>query len=304
MRKAWRVGIAAMALTLVTASCGDGGTTAGTAARSSSGRPTTVLQTADQVAALPRQVVYTADLVVRVSSVSKAAPLALTETKRHAGFVFSQDADQSRHEVVLTLKVPAEGFDSLLGAVSDLGRVLRRSLKAQDVTADVVDIEGRLKTAQASADRLRSLLGDAKNAADVVAIEGELAKRETEIESLQGRLRVLNDQVALATLTVRFTERGDLAVNKDLPGFLGGLHAGWVALVDIALVLVVVASALLPFVPLVVVAIYAIRRRRRRHPRPKGPSGPSAWPPMPVPGEPPAAPSPGPSERPVDVGSS
>ena len=99
------------------------------------------------------------------------------------------------------------------------------------MTAEVVDAEGRLKTAQASADRLRGLLAEAKTPADVVAIESELAKRETDIETLQGRLRVLNDQVALATLTVRLTERNDLEVT-NLPGFRGGLRTGIVAVIN------------------------------------------------------------------------
>ena len=168
---------------------------------------------------------------------------------------------------------------------------MRRSLKAQDVTAEVVDVEGRLKNAQASAERLRTLLAEAKNVADVVAVEGELTKRETEIESLQGRLRVLTDQVDLATVTVRLTERDDLQVSDDLPGFFGAFRAGGVALVNVGLATLVAVGFALPFTPLVALALWLRRRWRRHHPkrpRPTPRSGPPAWPSPP----PPSAPAP------------
>ena len=108
----------------------------------------------------------------------------------------------------------------MLATLSSLGRPLRRQTKAQDVTEDVVDLSGRLKSATASADRLRGLLGQARSAGDIVALEGELAKREGDIESMQGKLRVLTSQVELATINLMLTERGDLQVSHDIPTFL------------------------------------------------------------------------------------
>lgn len=215
--------------------------------------------------------VYTGSLVVRVSSVERASAAARRVATDQRGFVFAETTDQG--ETNLTVKVPSDRFDSTVTAMAKLGKVLRRSVNAQDVTADVVDVEGRLKTAQTSANRLRTLLTEAKTSADVVAVEGELAKRETDIETLQGRLRVLNDQVALATVSVRFTERNSLKVNDDLPGFLGGLRAGIVAFVNVGQAAAVALGFLLPFLPVLAFLIWAWRRYRRRHPRaPRRPS--------------------------------
>ena len=229
-----------------------------------------LLQASAQPPEAKREVVYTADLVVRVADISRATTDATRAVQSAGGFVFSQNSDED--ETTLTLKVPSDRFDPVLAAVARVGRELRRSIKAQDVTAEVVDVEGRLKTAQASADRLRSLLSGARSASEVVAVEGELSKREAEIESFQGRLRVLRDQVSLATITARLTRRNDVQLTKDTPGFLGGLRTGWIALVNIGLALVVVGGFLLPFVPFVALALWVVRRRRRRRrPRPESP---------------------------------
>ncbi|HEX7165446.1 MAG TPA: DUF4349 domain-containing protein [Acidimicrobiales bacterium] len=261
----------ALALLLLTASCGstgddatggatgdaDGGASGGGSAKDAP----VLLQSAAQPAER-RDVVYTGDLVVRVSSVAEATAKAAEITDANDGFVFAQTTDED--ETTLTLKVPSDAFDATVDAVADLGKELRRTLQAEDVTAEVVDVENRLKSAQASVDRLRSLLAQAGSAADVVAVEGELAKREAELESLQGRARVLEDQVALATLTVRLTERNDVAVSDDLPGFLGGLRSGAVTLLNIGQVVLVVVGFLVPFVPIVALAAWAARRYRRR----------------------------------------
>lgn len=275
----------AVLLLVLLSACG-ASRTADFASQSAPEKPAPILlQTAAQSTEVRRDVIYTADLVIRVASIPKATAEATRSADDAGGFVFSQETNSS--QTTLTLKVPTDRFDGVLAAVAGLGRELRRTVKAQDVTAEVVDVEGRLKTAQASADRLRSLLGEAKTAPEVVAVESELAKREADIESLQGRLRVLNDQVALATVSVRFTERDDLRVNNELPGFLGGLRAGWIALLNVGLALTAALGFVVPFVPFVVLVVWLLRQYRRRHPRPK-PRPPAApgW----VPQPPPAAP--------------
>ena len=92
----------------------------------------------------------------------------------------------------------------------------------------------------------------------------------------------------LATLTVRFTERDDLRVNDDLPGFLEGPRAGWIALVNTALVLLTVAGFAVPFLPLVALLVWLARRWRRRHPRRPRPPAPASWPAASAPQPPPA----------------
>ena len=174
--------------------------------------------------------------------------------------MFAQTSE--RREARLTLKVPPASFEPVIAGLGDLGSALKRQSKAQDVTDQVVDVEGRLRTALASADRLRSLLGDARSTGDIVGVESELAKRESEIESLQGRLRLLSSQVDLATINLRLTERGDLQVKAEVPAFAKALRAGWSVLGVVARAGVATAGFVLPFAPLGLAGWWAVRRRR------------------------------------------
>ena len=251
-----RLALALVATALIVAGCGGANRAAGPPAD-----PVASALASAQVDL--RKVVHTAALTVRVTDAVEATDRATRIVAGAGGVVFAQKRDLAGHrETRMTVKVPPDAFEDVIGALGDLGRALRRESKAQDVTDQVVDVEGRLKTSLASADRLRTLLGDARTTSDIVGLEGELAKRETEIESLEGRLRVLASQTDLATIDLRLTERGDVDLHADVPAFAQALRAGWTALGVVAHAGAAVAGFLLPFAPLAVAGWWAVRRRR------------------------------------------
>ena len=230
---------------------------------SSSERPSATGAQADL-----RAVVYTADMTVRVADARQAAQRAAEVAAASGGFVFAQTADlEGRRNVRMTLKVLPERLDRALDELAGLGEALSRNLEATDVTDEVVDVDGRLRTAQASVDRLRALLGDARTTADVIVVEAELAKRQSELESLQGRLRVLDSRTDHAMITVRFTEEARPELARGIPGFGPALHAGWIALLSLLAAALAVAGFLVPFSPVLLGAGWVIHRQRRRSPR-------------------------------------
>jgi hypothetical protein len=102
----------------------------------------------------------------------------------------------------LTLSVPADKLDSALDQLTRIGTVLRRNTSSQDVTSQYVDTESRLKTMRASVARVRALMTQAKDIGQVVTLEGEVSRREADLESLASQLDALKTSVERSTLAV------------------------------------------------------------------------------------------------------
>jgi hypothetical protein len=242
----------------------------GTSAEAAPTAPTAALD----LVATDRDVVRTGSMWVTVDEVDDAAADVRARATDAGGFVADEQLRAADDRVDVTVRVPADAFEDVRAAIGHLGDVTEQDVQAQDVTAEMVDVESRIASLRASVERVRALLGQAGDVAQLALVEGELASRETELEALLGQQRVLADQVALATLTVHLGEDEVPSPSEDAAGFTDGFRRGWVALVDGGQALLAAVGFLLPFaVPAGLVAL-ALRWWVRRRP--------SATPPTPA----------------------
>jgi hypothetical protein len=187
----------------------------------------------------------------------------------------------------LTLSVPSDKLDTALDQLSSkqVGTVLQRSTTSQDVTSQYVDTQSRLKTMTASVERVRALMAQAKDLGQVVALEGELSRRESDLESLQSQMDALKTSVERSTLAVSLSTPGNEPVTDN--GFMAGLRSGWDAFTASAAGLFRGVGAVLPFalfLALVGVPLWWwLRGRAADRPRvvaspaaPAAPAGPAA----------------------------
>lgn len=163
--------------------------------------------TAINPADLGRLIVYTAAVSVEVDDVITAGAEAQAAVAGLGGILFGQETTTGEHpRSILTIKVPPENFHLALERLSGVGELVSQSVYADDVTERVVDLQSQITTAEASVERLRTFLEGATDLEAVAAMEAQLLARETELELLRGRLRTLEDQVALATIVLTLTE--------------------------------------------------------------------------------------------------
>ncbi|MEU6779734.1 DUF4349 domain-containing protein [Nonomuraea angiospora] len=232
-----------------------------------------------------RQVIYTGSMTVRAKQVAAAVQQAKQIVTSAGGYLSKEEtssASDSEDTAMLEFKVPPDKYAEVLGRLGkDLGKQLSMNQGTQDVTMRMADVNSRLKSAQQSLDSLRTLLKKAGTIGQVLQVEREISTREADLESLQAQQKELATQVAMATLTLRLvgpvTEVQD--PEEEPAGFLGGLKAGWKALVSFTKIALTVLGALLPWLiaslPLIALVIYLARRNRVRRPAvPTPPPGP------------------------------
>jgi hypothetical protein len=211
-----------------------------------------------------RKLVKTAELGLRVDDPSRALDEARALAERFGGHL-SSSTTHGETEVRATLKVRAESFDAALAALRALGTGrASESVSSKDVTEEWVDLDARLRTKKRLEEQLLEILKTAKTVDDALAVHKQLGETRSEIERLEGKKKLIDHQVALATIELR------LAKNEPLIALGGGrfgralAQAGADAVnVGAAIVLgsIRAIGVLLPISLLLLLPLYLIGRR-------------------------------------------
>ena len=171
------------------------------------------------VATAPR-VIKTAELDLRVTDGTFSETFGRTEqiAARHGGFVTgSSTYTNPARSGDLTIRVPSERFELALADLRALGVVTSQRVEGQDVTAEFVDLEARLRNWEAHERVLLNLNEEATSIGESLQIQRELQSVQLEIERLRGQLQVLADQTALGTITVAVREAAIAEQEQEAP---------------------------------------------------------------------------------------
>jgi Domain of unknown function (DUF4349) len=256
-------------------------TSGGGAAQSDSGKaaapgelsqPQAPNQVNGQAPVFDRAIIYTGQITVRVDHVDVSAEQVRALAVSSGGFVGSEKSSSgngSQDQSVITIRVPAAKFGDILNQLGKIGRELDRAVSTDDVTEQVADLDAQITATRTSVESVRRLLTQAKDLNQILQLEKELTARQATLDSLVGKKRRLDEQVALSTVTVTLIGPSTPYVEpkSEDPSFLGGLRRGWSTFVVILKVTSAVVGFLLPF--LIVIAVVGVpavwwwRRKQR-----------------------------------------
>lgn len=153
-----------------------------------------------------QQLIRRGDMALQVDDVSATA----RRVERMAtimGGVIARSNDDGKDDAHVSLRVPSHRLDETMDSVSRYGHVERRTTNSQDVTETLLDLDGRIASLAATRDRLRQLLARSEAIRDVLEVERELGRVQSELESLERRVQGLRGQVAMSELSVDIDRR-------------------------------------------------------------------------------------------------
>ena len=216
------------------------------------------------------RVIRTAQIAVEVkngsfdNTVDKLFALSTTLGGYISGTVATADTGALRTGTI-TFQVPSDKFNEAVTQVRALGIVQNLAIGGQDVSAQYVDLQARLKNAEAQHEAMLALLGQAKTVADIIAIQNQLGTITAQIEQLKGQISYYDHATSYSTISASIHEAAVALkpANTDNWGvsaaLLQGLH-GFVNTLDYVLVAVGYAG---PVLVLLVFGFAAWRLRRR-----------------------------------------
>ena len=201
-----------------------------------------------------RKLIKTGSISLEVEQLASAEEAVLEWCQSFGGYV----ASSFNHETnaAFTVRIPSVHFDAAMAAAGNLGRVRSRNVSTQDVSEQFYDLQTRLDTRKILRDRLQSYLAQAKNMEDLLHIERELNSTLTEIESMEGRMRRLSNQIDYSTITVdlqlpyRTTDQGFQwpSLDRNVRRFLSNVVDFFVDFVAIVLYIVIFGVPILALV--------------------------------------------------------
>ena len=274
---------------LTEGSAGSSGSRAGSPAQPSSGGKASGASgsAAQQVSpaslrAAQQQLARRASVALEVKNISQAVARVRATTAASDGIILAENigttdgtaplAERSKVSATtygeITISVPSAKLDAVVADLASVGTVLRSTTSSDDVGSQIVDTQSRLETMRVSVARVRAFLDQAKGLDQVVALEAELTRRQSDLEALEAQLASLKDSVAMSPVQVSLTTQPEVVQPKKADtGFLAGLHSGWDAFTGSAAVALTVVGAVLPFaVLLALVGVPVLVWLRRRRP--------------------------------------
>jgi hypothetical protein len=232
---------------------------------------------AEAAALAPRFVAVRHDLAVvtaadAVASAWKAAETAcLAAGCELLASSLARDDERSPATAFLDARLPPAALAPFLERLGGLGRIGRHATAAEDRTAEVVDVDARLRNMGGFRDNLRKLMATpGARLKDLIEVERELTRVQSDLDSLATRRKVLAGETGKVRVTVAFAARpAVLEAGMWLPVQSAVLRAGHVLAASVA-TLIGLGVAIVPWALVVLAAglgVRAVRRRQGRRPQ-------------------------------------
>lgn len=227
------------------------------------------------VTATPLYQVKTAQMTLELESVTEGLTQIRAIAQRHQGDITGLQNQtptdtQTRHTAWVELRIPQANLNDTLDDLADLGTVAQTSIAVEDVSAQLVDYEARLKNLRQTEAMLLDIMERSGDMADVLRVTQELSTVRQAIETLDAQQSQLRSRIAYSTINLDLRETtANLPAN---PPLLTDLNQSWqhathsVRQLTIGLLkLLTWLAAYSPYLFVLVLGSWLYLRHRRTH---------------------------------------
>ncbi|MDD1678469.1 MAG: DUF4349 domain-containing protein [Methanomicrobiales archaeon] len=220
--------------------------------------------------AIDQKLIKTGSISLEVGNVPAIVDALNGIAIRHGGYLSSSSlsaATSDRMSATVVVRVPGDAFEGAVTDIKAIGTVRSASLNSQDITEEYIDLQAQKTALQLQLNQYNRIMEKAENVEDILKIQIEIGRTQTELDRLEGRLRYLDNRVDLATITVYLQEPAPIGgdtghdfvsvINSGIQGFLGMIDTLFIAF--------------LTFLPLVILGgigygIYRWRKAKKETP--------------------------------------
>jgi hypothetical protein len=181
---------------------------------------------------IERMVLKNAQISIVVADVEGRMKNIQAMAQKMGGYVVSSNLQQVYAsdgvyvpESQIVIRVPAENLDKALDEIKkDVVEIKNENSSGEDVTAQYVDLQSRLKNLEAAEAQLEEIMKNADKTEDVINVFNQLTAYREQIELVKGQMKYYEEAAALSSITIQV-----IAEEKEKPIEIGGWKPGGVA---------------------------------------------------------------------------
>ncbi|MDQ0072934.1 hypothetical protein J2W34_004740 [Variovorax boronicumulans] len=182
-----------------------------------------------------------------------------------------RETPQQPGNAMLEMRVVPAEVDKLLSGLAGVAKVVSQNTTSEDKTAEVIDVEARIKNRIEFRDSLRLMLRDTvtkRTMADLLAIQRTLSDTQAELDAIATQRKMLEQQTSKQHIQIQFTPSRTLVQGgRSYNPMVRALREAGSVLAESVGVLITFLAAVLPWLLLVGLPLAWLVRlvwRRRR----------------------------------------
>jgi len=155
---------------------------------------------------MPRKITMSANIEVEVDKINEAQKELDNLIKSFSGHIENARLSENGHYYA-NIKVPSDKLEATLDAIAKLGEKTSQSINKRDITERFTNNEERLKNLKLFREKMKALLSKTSNIEEILRIERELNRVQTEIDMIERNLKSMQGSVDMSPIDVTLEEK-------------------------------------------------------------------------------------------------
>ena len=155
---------------------------------------------------MPRKITMSANIEVEVDKINDAQKELDNLIKSFSGHIENARLSEGGHYYA-NIKVPSDKLEATLDAIANLGEKTSQSINKRDITERFTNNEERLKNLKLFREKMKTLLNRISNIEEILRIERELNRVQTEIDMIERNLKNMQGSVDMSPIDVTLEEK-------------------------------------------------------------------------------------------------
>lgn len=158
----------------------------------------------------------------------------------------------------INAKIPPESLGKFLDFLAEGdGELKQHNVSADDRTLQYIDTEAKIKNLEALKERLLKMLESDKveNVTNLLEVERELTRVESELDSQKGQLRHLESITSMATVQIRYNVYS-YAQQFEAESLKYSVRKAWQAFQNSISKVIIFTGAILPWIPVFLIGLW------------------------------------------------